>query len=170
MQNIDAQGLAKLLEQDAVALVDVREQFEYNSAHIANCHLVPLGQVSYANMPKTNKPIALYCKLGKRSQAAATKLLAENDSLKLYSLEGGIVAWQAAGLPVKQLSNVLPVERQTQICIGSVVTISCFLGYSLAPSFYAIAAFMGVGLIFAGITGFCGLAKLLAKLPWNQNS
>lgn len=169
MQNIDAKSLASLLDKDAVTLVDVREKFEYNSAHIANCYLVPLDKVSAKTMPKTNKPIALYCKLGKRSQAAAAKLLADNVKLKLYSLDGGIVAWQAAGLPVKRQHQTLPVERQTQICIGIIVSSSCSLGYFLNAKFYAIAAFMGFGLIFAGITGFCGLAKLIAKMPWNKN-
>lgn len=168
IKELDAKSFADLIKKRSVSLIDVREPFEHASAHISGSKLVPLGKISCDKLPENKKSVALYCKLGKRSLAAAEKLLSENKDLELYSLSGGIVSWQAAGLPTKSQNNALPIERQTQICIGLIVLIGCTLGHFVNYNFYALSAFMGCGLIFAGVSGFCGLAKLLGQLPWNK--
>ena len=69
-----------------------------------------------------------------------------------------------------QLDRSQPIEimRQVQIVAGSLVLIGVILGYFVTPAFYALPAFVGAGLLFAGISGFCGMAKLLAIMPWNR--
>lgn len=84
-------------------------------------------------------------------------------------LEGGIEARKEAGLPVARDSNQ-PIEimRQVQIAAGSLVLIGVVLGALLHPAFYGLAGFVGAGLLFAGLSGWCGMAKLLALMPWNR--
>jgi rhodanese-related sulfurtransferase len=100
---------------------------------------------------------------------AATKLLDENPDLEVYSLEGGLMAWKEAGFPTHRAScAVLGLERQTQIAAGSLVLSGTLLGVAWHPAFFFLSGFVGAGLIVAGLSGWCGMAKLLAKMPWNQ--
>ena len=88
-----------------------------------------------------------------------------------YILEGGIDAWKKAGLPVAlDRSQPIDIMRQVQIVAGSLVLIGAVLGFFVAPGFYALSAFVGAGLLFAGISGFCGMAKLLGLMPWNRQA
>ncbi|AHC45642.1 rhodanese-related sulfurtransferase [Achromobacter xylosoxidans NBRC 15126 = ATCC 27061] len=57
-----------------------------------------------------------------------------------------------------------------QIAAGSLTLLGIMLGISVSPWFYALPAFVGAGLIFAGVSGFCGLARLLMKAPWNRRA
>lgn len=79
------------------------------------------------------------------------------------------MAWKDAGFEIQTLGcKVLPLDRQTQMAVGTLAVLGTLLGAFYHPGFYALAGFFGLGLIFAGITGWCGMAKLLAKMPWNQ--
>ena len=167
MKNITVNELNQLMQSQQVTLIDVREEFEYNAANISGAHLIPLAKINKASLPKTNKPIVIHCKLGGRSAKACMQLLAEDPELDVASLDGGIEAWQAAGFKVNK-SAKLPVDRQTQIAIGLIIFLSSLLGFTVHSNFYYIPAFMGLGLIFAGVSGFCGMAKLMAKMPWNR--
>jgi hypothetical protein len=92
-----------------------------------------------------------------------------NPSLDVVSLEGGIVAWSQAGFNVKKSgSTILPLDRQTQITTGFIAFSGTILGALINPGFYILPGFIGAGLMFAGLTGWCGMAKLLAKMPWNR--
>lgn len=87
----------------------------------------------------------------------------------LADLEGGLLAWEAARLPLERRSGApLPLKRQVQISAGALVLIGVILSQTLAPGWIWLSGFVGAGLIFAGISGFCGLARLLALLPWNR--
>jgi rhodanese-related sulfurtransferase len=86
-----------------------------------------------------------------------------------YLLEGGIEAWRKAGLPVaKDRRAPLEIMRQVQITAGMLVLAGVVLGFAVAPGFFGISAFVGAGLTFAGMTGWCGMARLLALMPWNR--
>ncbi|MGK0740232.1 rhodanese family protein, partial [Yokenella regensburgei] len=88
---------------------------------------------------------------------------------KVYLLEGGIDAWKQAGLPViKDASQPLPLMRQVQIAAGVLILCGVLLGYTLSSAFFLLSAFVGAGLTLAGVTGFCGMARLLAVMPWNR--
>jgi rhodanese-related sulfurtransferase len=88
-----------------------------------------------------------------------------------YIVEGGIEAWKKAGLPIaKDRSQPIEIQRQVQIAAGSLVLLGVVLGLAVSPAFYAVSAFVGAGLTFAGFSGWCGMATLLARMPWNRTT
>ena len=169
MKTITASKLKKQLDKDEVLLIDVREPAEHRSECIDGACLIPLSEISIEKLPSTKRPIVIHCRSGTRSADACAKLLAINPSLDVVSLEGGIVAWSQAGFNVKKLgSTILPLDRQTQIAAGFIAFSGTILGALINPTFYILPGFIGAGLMFAGLTGWCGMAKLLAKMPWNR--
>ena len=168
MKLITADELKKRLTNNDILIIDVREPIEHKSACINGACLIPLDELSVEKLPKTNKTIVIHCKSGKRSAAAITKLLAIDPSLDIFSLDGGITAWEQAGYAVKRTVSILPLERQTQIVVGCIALSGTILGTFVNSKFYLLPGFVGAGLMFAGITGWCGMAKLLAKMPWNK--
>ncbi|ETZ07030.1 inner membrane protein YgaP [Holospora obtusa F1] len=169
MKTITASELKKKLDKDEVLLIDVRGPAEHRSECIDGAFLIPLGEISIDKLPSTKRPIVIHCRSGKRSADACAKLLASTPSLDVASLEGGIVAWSRAGFNVKKSgSTILPLDQQTQIATGFIVFSGTILGTLINPTFYILPGFIGAGLMFAGLTGWCGMAKLLAKMPWNR--
>jgi len=169
-KTVDAHTLKSWLHSGEAVLVDVREPGEHGAKRIANATLLPLGSVSVASLPPAclDKKIVVHCKAGMRSAAACNKLLQENPALDIYNLEGGIDAWERAGLAIEELKKFfLPLDRQVQLTIGLAIVFSIVLGYAVHPGFLVIAVIFGLGLVNAGITGWCGLAMLMAKMPWN---
>jgi rhodanese-related sulfurtransferase len=111
-----------------------------------------------------------HCRSGQRTAAHASKLAAA-AACEAYIVEGGLEAWKRAGLPVLQdAKQTIEMERQVQIAAGSLVLLGVILGHVVSPVFYAVSAFVGAGLTFAGISGWCGMAKLLALMPWNRTT
>ena len=169
MKTVSAQELKKRLDGGEVAVVDVREPAEYRAQHIGGSQLLPLSQVSRAKLASDNQPIVLVCRSGRRSANALEKLRAEDDSLEMYNLEGGMLAWVEAGYDVIESGHqMISVDRQTQIVIGSITLGGMIAGLFVDSLFFTLPTVMGAGLIFAGLSGWCGMAKLLAKMPWNQ--
>ena len=169
MKTITASELKNKLDKDEVLLIDVREPAEHRSECIDGACLIPLGEITIEKLPSTKRPIVIHCRSGKRSSDACLKLLATDPSLEVFSLEGGIIAWGQAGYNIKKSgSNILPLDRQTQIAVGFIAFSGTILGTLMNPAFYILPGFIGAGLMFAGITGWCGMAKLLAKMPWNR--
>lgn len=169
MKTITASELKNRLDKDEVLLIDVREPAEHRSERIDGAYLIPLGEISLEKLPSTQRPIVIHCRSGKRSADACAKLLAISPSLDVASLEGGIVAWSQAGFNVKKSgSTILPLHRQTQIAAGFIAFSGTIFGALMNPGFYILPGFIGAGLMFAGLTGWCGMAKLLAKMPWNR--
>jgi rhodanese-related sulfurtransferase len=169
MKTMGPQELKNRLEKGEVLLIDVREMAEHQSESIEGACLIPLGGIDLSRLPSTDKPIVIHCRSGKRSADACEKLLAQNPHLDVYSLEGGILGWQQAGFQVKKGEVcALPLDRQTQIAVGFLVVLGTLLGALVGPIFYVIPAFLGLGLMFAGLTGWCGMAKLLSQMRWNK--
>jgi len=169
MKIITATELKNRLDKDEVLLIDVREPAEHRAECIEAACLIPLGEIGIERLPSKARPIVIHCRSGKRSADACTKLLATDPSLDVYSLEGGIISWQNAGFNIKKSgSNILPLDRQTQIAVGFIAFSGTILGTFMNPTFYILPGFIGAGLMFAGLTGWCGMAKLLAKMPWNR--
>jgi len=166
---INAHELKEKIAANNVLLIDVREPAEHRSESIKGSKLIPLSEISHEKLPSKENLIVVHCRSGKRSKEAGQKLLAQDPKLNIYSLDGGIVAWREAGFGVeKSGGNVLPLDRQTQLVAGLMAFVGVILGTFVHPGFYAISGFVGLGLMFAGITGWCGMAKLLAKMPWNK--
>ncbi len=169
MKTITASELKKILDKGEVLLIDVREPAEHRSECIDGACLIPLGEISIERLPSTQRPIIIHCRSGKRSAEACAKILKADASLDVASLEGGIIAWSQAGFNVKKSgSTILPLDRQTQIAVGFIAFSGTILGTLINPTFYVLPGFIGAGLMFAGLTGWCGMAKLLAKMPWNR--
>jgi rhodanese-related sulfurtransferase len=171
IQSVDANTLKTWLDKSQAVLVDVREPAEHQAEYISAAALVPLSTVCLKALPSsTGKKLVLHCRSGKRSASACEKLLAENPNLDIYNLEGGIMAWASAGNPVKKSGSFfLPLDRQVQMTIGLCVLTGSILGYFVSPKFFLLTGFFGAGLTFAGLTGYCGLAMIMAKMPWNQS-
>ena len=164
---LTAQELARQLESGAIGVIDVREPMEFAGGHIAGSLNVPLARLADMQLP--DGPLVLVCQSGNRSLQGCRRLLERQPSRLLLDLEGGIPAWQQAGLPLLRQANApLPLMRQVQIAAGSLVLLGLILSHTVAPAWIALTWFVGAGLCFAGISGFCGMARLLAAMPWNR--
>lgn len=168
---ISPSELKQLLTQGECHLVDVREPVEHAEEHIREARLIPLGELEKraAELPK-DKPVVIHCKSGKRGNQGLEKLKQLGFD-QVQNLEGGIQAWKAAGLPVASADKkVFPLMQQVQLAIGTGVLTGAVLSLTVHPYWVFLSAFFGAGLVFAGSTGWCGLAILLSKMPWNQVS
>ena len=164
---IGAYELAEQLAARAVAVIDVREPMEYASGHISGSLNIPLSRISQADLPRG--PLVLVCQSGNRSAKALSQLLQQGHPHPVADLMGGLPAWQQAGYSVRKLRNApLPLMRQVQIVAGSLVLLGVILSQAVAPGWIWLSGFVGAGLTFAGISGFCGMARLLAVMPWNR--
>jgi rhodanese-related sulfurtransferase len=167
---IDATTVKSWLDRGEAVLVDVREPAEFAAEHIAGAHSVPLSRLSWEALPEhAGKKLVMQCLRGARGGNACASLLKHQGDAEMYNLDGGLDAWKAVGLPtVKGTQRVLPLDRQVQLTIGIVLLTGFLLGQMVSASFFWLMAFFGAGLTFAGATGFCGLAMLLARMPWNK--
>lgn len=166
---ITCNELTGLLAQGRCQLVDVREPVEFAEERITGAQLIPLGELEKRSqeIDKT-RPVIVMCRAGSRGQQALAKLQALGFT-QVRNLEGGILAWKAAGQPIEcSQRTVLPLMRQVQLIIGLGVLTGSILALTVNPLFALIPAFFGAGLTLAGSTGWCGLAILLAKMPWNN--
>lgn len=166
---IDAQAAQALLEQGAV-LIDIRPADEYARKRIAAARHVPLQQLEREALAIEAPTVIFHCLSGNRTRFSASTLAACTAG-EAYVLEGGLAAWEKAGLPVvRDRSQPLELQRQVQIAAGTLVVLGVLLGIAVSPWFLALAGFVGAGLVFAGISGFCGLARVLMKMPWNRRA
>lgn len=155
---------------DSIRLIDVRTPAEFETVHIEGATLMPLDRLDPAHVRVFAGDLCvLVCHSGKRAAQARDKLAAAGCE-NLAVLEGGVAAWEQAGLPVKRGRQTLSLERQVRIAAGLLVLTGVVLGTWVHPAFYGLSAFVGAGLTFAGLTDWCGMALLLAKMPWNQQS
>jgi rhodanese-related sulfurtransferase len=155
--------------QPSVPLIDVRTPVEFAEVHVPRARNLPLDELKPAalSLPK-EQPVYLLCRSGQRAAKAAEKLTREGFTQPVV-VAGGTLAWVAANLPVERSAvKVISLERQVRIVAGSLVLTGVILGWFVNRGFFGLSAFVGAGLVFAGITDFCGMGLLLAKLPWNK--
>lgn len=157
---------AKRLIDQGATLVDIRGADERARQSIPGSLHWPLGEMP--NLQDVSKPIIFHCRAGSRTGASAAQLKVAAAG-EAYILSGGIEAWKREQLPVVTNTNQ-PIEmsRQVMIAGGTLVLLGVVLGTYLAPAFYLLAAFAGGGLVFGGVSGWCGMAKLLGVMPWNR--
>ncbi|HEX6001956.1 MAG TPA: rhodanese family protein [Hyphomicrobiaceae bacterium] len=159
---------AKRLLDEGAVLVDVRGPDEHARERIPDATNHPVDHLTTLDV--RDRPVIFHCRSGQRTAAHAAKLAAAT-TCDAYIIEGGIEAWKKAGLPVaRDRSQPIEVQRQVQIAAGSLVLIGVVLGQVASPVFYAVSAFVGAGLTFAGISGWCGMASLLGLMPWNRTT
>lgn len=169
LKSISPRQAVELLAKGAV-LIDVREADEHARERIGGARHQPLSRLGLDRPAAKAGDILIYhCRSGARTQAHAQKLAGAAPDCEAFLLEGGIDAWKKAGLPTI-LDRRQPIElmRQVQIGAGSVILAGVLLGAFVNPGFYALPAFAGLGLLTAGLTGFCGMARVLSVMPWNR--
>jgi rhodanese-related sulfurtransferase len=157
----------------ALPILDVRTPVEFDEVHAEGARNVPLNELDpkalyAANALPAGQPVYLLCRSGTRAGHAADKFAAQGYETAVV-VEGGTVAWEQAALPVKRgAAASISLERQVRIAAGALVLTGVLLGYFVHYAFIWLAAFVGGGLVFAGITDWCGMGLLIAKAPWNQ--
>jgi len=160
--------LEQWLGEGDTVLVDVREGFEHAGERIENAQHHALSKFDREQLHKHHegKRVVFHCRSGKRSADAASQF----GPGTVYHLTGGIEEWKASGRSTIKSASApkIDVMRQVQITAGSLVVLGVVLGVLVHPGFLAISAFVGCGLTFAGLSGWCGMAMLLAKMPWNK--
>lgn len=163
----------RALAANRAVLVDVRDAAENARESIPGACLVPLAKLAEHDFSaeRARAPMVIFhCQSGMRTRANAG-LLAGTCFPEAKILEGGLAGWKAAGLPTK-LDKTKPIEmqRQVQIAAGTLVLVGLALGATVSPWFAGLSAFVGGGLLFAGVTGWCGMARVLAFMPWNRQA
>jgi rhodanese-related sulfurtransferase len=169
---ISCRQLAELCKSGKLDLIDVRAPVEYRELHASHARNVPLERldpvtVMQARNGNKEEPLYLICRSGSRGRLACEKFLAAGFT-NVINVEGGTLAWADCGLPVVRGKKAISLERQVRIAAGSLVLLSVLLGWLVHPAFIALSAFVGAGLVFAGVTDTCGMGLMLARMPWNQ--
>lgn len=151
-------------------LLDVRTPAEFEDAHVAGAVLHPLTNLDAAAVKALlagKEACVVVCRSGGRATQAAEKLAAAGVE-NLQVLEGGVSAWEQAGLPLERGRKTISLERQVRIAAGMLVFTGAALAHFVHPAWVALPAFVGAGLMFAGMTDWCGMGLLLARMPWNN--
>lgn len=171
ISELEPRDVQRLLREDRIILVDVREADEHRQERIDGATNRPSSGFDPNALPKDERrTLVLHCRSGRRSFAAAERLLQAGHPAASH-MRGGIDAWKAAGLPTTVDSKApFTAMQQTQIAIGLGVLASVVSGAFWTPWALILAGFLACGMIFAGATGTCGLATLIAKAPWNRSA
>jgi len=162
----------KLKEDSGLSFIDVRTPGEYQSEHIPQTKNYPLDSSelkAFINENKnSSKTIYITCQKGARGKSACSQLT--SSGIQAVNLEGGLQGWKDAGLPtVEGSTKVISMERQVRIAAGLFVVLGVILSEIAFPSAIYLSAFVGLGLVFSGITDTCGMARVLSLLPWNNS-
>lgn len=176
MSTISPSELKRLLDQNPdLTVIDVRTPLEFDEVHVPQARNLPLDGLAPKRLIENgelpaHEPVYILCRSGARAQKASDRFNSAGYENTLV-VEGGTLAWIAANLPVTRgEAKVISLERQVRIAAGSLVLTGVLLGWFVHPGFFGLSAFVGAGLVFAGITDWCGMGLLLAKAPWNQRS
>lgn len=172
MKTIEPSQLTKALEADGAELIDVRTPAEFREIHLDFAKNFPLDQLDPQHWLReaSNRPsLHLYviCKSGGRSSMAVKRLM-EAGFENVTNVAGGTEACTVAGLPVTRGKKTISLERQVRIVAGAITLVGALLGFFASPYFFAVPAFIGGGLLFAGLSNTCGMGVMLAKMPWNR--
>jgi rhodanese-related sulfurtransferase len=147
-------------------LIDVRSAAEFAIGHIPGAVNVPMEQVDARMADIGNGPVTVVCEAGTRAAIVAGWL---SDRQPVSVLSGGTAAWRKAGLPLVACApSRWSLERQVRFAAGLIVLTATLLAAFLHPGWLYLAMFIGAGLTFAGATNICGMAILLARMPWNR--
>jgi rhodanese-related sulfurtransferase len=155
-----------------VDIIDVRTPVEFREVHVEGARNVPLDRLDPAAMMQARhgaaeEPLFVICRSGNRGRQACERFRAAGFT-NVINIEGGTLACVEHGLPVVRGKKAVSLERQVRIAAGTLVLIGAVLGWLVHPGFIGLAAFVGAGLVFAGVTDTCGMGMLLARMPWNQ--
>lgn len=164
---LSAPDVEARLSRGEATLLDVREPGEFARERIDGATLHPIAKLDLEAIADLPGPVIVSCLSGGRASRAALLITEFRDDV--YLLEGGLEGWKKAGLPTTINSKApIPIMRQVQITAGSLVAVGTALGVLVSPWWLALPGFVGCGLVFAGVSGWCGMANLLGLMPWNR--
>ena len=177
MRNITPEEIHQFMQQDAdVQLVDVRSSDEFSNHHVSGASNVPMDRLNscavaeqHGEQAGREVPLFVMCASGKRSEAAAEKLM-QQGLHNIAVVDGGTQAWSKAGLPLKGNKRLPGVEQQAQIFMGVIILLALIKASLISPWFYVLTGVVGAALIFSGMTACNRLPMMLARLPWNRQS
>lgn len=163
--------LAEKLISEGATVVDIRSAGEFSGEHILGAKNVPMEQITINSFGgDDNKKVVFYCRSGMRTKMN-TQQLESSVKGEAFIIDGGLSAWKKQGLSVNiGAKQPLEIFRQVQIIAGILIMLGVLLGYTFSVWFYALSFLVGAGLLFAGVTGFCGMAVVLMKMPWNKTN
>jgi rhodanese-related sulfurtransferase len=173
--SISPLDLAELYKEGKnIDLIDVRTPAEFQELHAVPSRNIPLDQLDPSALihSRDGSPAAPYyliCRSGSRGKKACEKLVNAGCE-NVVNVEGGTLAWESAGLPVVRGKKVMSLERQVRIAAGLLICLGALLSCLVHTAFIALSAFVGAGLVFAGVTDTCGMGLLLARMPWNRGN
>ena len=173
MKHISISAFKEVIKSEAnnttVDFINVCTPAEYREKHIKGVRSVPLdtlhAQVAELNKKKT---IYIHCRSGNRGRHAIEKLQSLGITAELINVEGGLLAWEEAGYETGSHTNRLPILRQVFIGAGGLVISGLILAHFVNYNFIFLPLFVSLGLLVSGVTGWCGMALLLSKMPWNK--
>lgn len=169
LKKLTPQQVRERIDAGRAVLVDIREPDEFARAHVKGAQSQPLSTWEKAHLSIDPEADVIFtCRSGMRTAGACDRLAARVNG-DAFVLDGGLDAWAKAGLPVETNADApMEIMRQVQIAAGSLVLIGVMLGFFVSPAWFALSGFVGAGLTFAGVSGFCGMARLLMLAPWNR--
>ncbi|MET9290839.1 rhodanese-like domain-containing protein [Streptomyces sp. NPDC003077] len=159
---------------DELTVIDVRSPGEYASGHLPDAHNVPLDQLDRA-LPALRTAagrgdLLFVCASGVRSAQACATLA--GHGIKAATLTGGTTAWARRGHDLQRVDGVRApwaMERQVRLAAGSLVLTGLVAGRRV-PGARLLSAGVAGGLVFSALSNTCGMARVLAKLPYNRSS
>lgn len=168
---LDPADVQERLKTRRAVLIDIREPDEFAREHVSGAIHAPLSRFDSGTLEDhAGREVIYTCRTGNRTGVNGLKL-ASCVPGEAFVLAGGLDAWKAHGLPTRtDASRPIELMRQVQMTAGGLILIGGALGVLVHPAFWGLTAFVGAGLFFAGATGFCGMARLLAVMPWNRKA
>ena len=173
MKQISVQTFKEIIKTEGanptVDFINVCTPAEFQEKHIDGVRSVPLDELANRVAEFAGKKtIYVHCRSGKRGAQAVERLAALGVEAELVNVEGGLLAWEEQNYPTNSSTKRLPIMRQVLIAAGSLILLAHLLFIFYGPEFLWLSAFVGAGLLFAGVSGWCGMTFLLAKMPWNK--
>ena len=174
VSTISCQEFAPLSKKGGFDLIDVRTPMEFYEVHAVGSLNAPLDTLNpelimASRGARAHEPLYVICRSGGRS-AQACKAFVKAGFDNVVNIEGGTLAWIAAGLPVNRgTKKMISLERQVRIVAGLLIVAGTILAATISPWFLAIPGFVGAGLTFAGMSNTCGMGMILARMPWNKS-
>ena len=171
IHDITPEAAHAILENEKAILIDVREPAEHRAEKIPHSQNIPLSKIHpslFKEQIESNTKLIFHCKSGRRSMEACKKI-SKNSQADTYNIIGGIENWSKSGFEEeKSKTSVLPLDRQVQLVISTMILIGLVIYYFVTPWGLLLPLMAGLGLANAALTGWCGMAKLMAVMPWNQ--
>ena len=168
VKELDAATAWQWQAEGRAELIDIRDAGERRRLRVPAARWMPLAGLDAGLKAEPHGAVGIFhCQSGRRTRQHADRLAAVGYP-ETYVLKGGIEAWRRAGGPVASDAGAIDIMRQVQIVAGSLIVAGALAGAWVDPGFYWLSGLVGAGLLYAGLSGSCGMAMLLARLPFNR--